>query len=84
MQKSAWIKLSKGAPDWNPAAHFTNARTTPEVWKLLTKDHAAYPNLNSRRRWTRSGATWRWRTFCIGIARLGKCSRWSISPPGAR
>ncbi|HDR8983575.1 TPA: hypothetical protein QDB15_000409 [Burkholderia vietnamiensis] len=44
-QKSAWIKLSKGAPDWNPAAHFANAKTTPEVWKLLTKDDTAYPNL---------------------------------------
>jgi hypothetical protein len=45
VQKAAWIKLSKGARDWNPAAHFANAKTTPEVWKLLTKDDAAYPNL---------------------------------------
>lgn len=44
-QKDAWIKLSKGSPDWNPAAHFSSAKTTPEVWKLLTKDDAEYPNL---------------------------------------
>lgn len=44
-QKVAWIKLSKGAPDWNPGAHFANAKTTPEVWKLLTKDDTEYPNL---------------------------------------
>ncbi|PTW86012.1 hypothetical protein DBL07_24220 [Achromobacter mucicolens] len=44
-QRDAWIKLSKVAPDWNPAAHFANAKTTPEVWKLLTKDDTEYPNL---------------------------------------
>lgn len=44
-QKSAWIKLSKGAPDWNPATYFADANTTPEVWKLLTKDDVTYPNL---------------------------------------
>jgi hypothetical protein len=43
--KAAWIKLYKGDPRWNPAAHFANAQTTPEVWKLLTKDDSAYPNL---------------------------------------
>jgi hypothetical protein len=44
-RKTAWIKLSKTDPSWNPAAHFARAKTTPEVWKVLTKDDAAYPNL---------------------------------------
>ena len=44
-RKTAWIKLSKGDSQWNPAAHFANAKTTPDVWKILTKDDTTYPNL---------------------------------------
>lgn len=44
-KQARWLQLSKAERDWNPAAHFANARTTPEVWKILTKDDAAYPGL---------------------------------------
>jgi hypothetical protein len=43
--KVAWIRLSKADPEWNPAADFSGAKTTPAVWKILTKDDALYPNL---------------------------------------
>jgi hypothetical protein len=42
---AAWLKLSKADPDWSPATHFAQAGTTPEVWKMLTKDDAFYPGL---------------------------------------
>lgn len=41
-KQASWIRLSKTAHDWNPEIHFANARTTPEVWKILTK---SYPGL---------------------------------------
>lgn len=44
-QKSKWISVAKGSRDWNPSAYFANAKTTPEVWKILVKDDAAYPGL---------------------------------------
>lgn len=44
-KQASWIQLSKADRDWNPATHFANAKTTPEVWKVLTKDNASYPGL---------------------------------------
>lgn len=44
-QKTRWIELSKHQQDWNPGTDFTGAKTTREVWELLTKDEAAYPGL---------------------------------------
>lgn len=40
-----WLKRSVDDPEWNPAAEFRQARTTPEVWKILTKDRETYPGL---------------------------------------
>ena len=37
------IQNSIDDPDWKPAAEF--ARTTAEVWKVLTKDRETYPGL---------------------------------------
>lgn len=44
-QKTRWIELSKTASDWNPSAYFAGKKTTPEIWKVLTKDSAEYPDL---------------------------------------
>lgn len=44
-QKTRWIELSKTASDWNPRAYFAGKKTTPEIWKVLTKDSAEYPDL---------------------------------------
>lgn len=44
-QKTRWIELSKTASDWNPSAYFAGKKTTPEIWKVLTKDSAEYPGL---------------------------------------
>jgi hypothetical protein len=40
-----WLKRSVDDPEWDPAAEFRQARTTPEVWKILTKDRETYPGL---------------------------------------
>lgn len=40
-----WLKRSVDDPEWNPEAEFRQARTTPEVWKILTKDRETYPGL---------------------------------------
>lgn len=44
-KRASWIRLSKESPEWNPGKHFAGARTTPDVWKILTKDDASYPGL---------------------------------------
>lgn len=44
-RQASWIQLSKGEHNWDPAVHFSNAKTTPEVWKILTKDNASFPGL---------------------------------------
>ncbi len=44
-KQASWIRLSKESPEWNPGKHFAGARTTPEVWKILTKDDVSYPGL---------------------------------------
>lgn len=44
-KQASWIRMSKESPEWNPGTHFAGARTTPEVWKILTKDDASYPGL---------------------------------------
>lgn len=40
-----WLKISASHPEWNPAAEFAQARTTPEVWKILTKNNDTYRDL---------------------------------------
>lgn len=40
-----WLKRSVADPAWDPATEFGQARTTSDVWKILTKDHYTYPGL---------------------------------------
>lgn len=44
-QQIQWLRHAKTHPAWNPSAHFAGARTTSEVWKILTRDEGAYPGL---------------------------------------
>lgn len=44
-RQTNWLVHAKDEPDWNPAAHFARAKTSPAVWKILTKDDASYPGL---------------------------------------
>ena len=43
--RQRWLKVSANHPEWNPAAEFAQARTTPEVWKILTKNNDSYQDL---------------------------------------
>lgn len=43
--KAEWLRRSVADPAWDPATEFAKARTTPEVWKILTKDKDTYPGL---------------------------------------
>lgn len=43
--RAEWLRRSVAHPDWDPASEFANSRTTPEVWKILTKDNGIYPGL---------------------------------------
>lgn len=43
--RQKWLQLSKLDANWNPAAHFREAKTSPAVWKLMTKDASEYPGL---------------------------------------
>jgi len=43
--QAEWIKRSTADPSWDPAAEFGQAKTTPEIWKILTKDKDTYPGL---------------------------------------
>lgn len=43
--QAEWLIRSVANPTWDPAAEFKNAKTTPAVWKLLTKDNVTYPGL---------------------------------------
>ena len=38
-----WLMHSKIDPEWNPAGHFD--KTTADVWRILVKDDATYPEL---------------------------------------
>jgi hypothetical protein len=44
-ERQRWLKVSATHPEWNPAAEFAQARTTPEVWKILTKNNNSYRDL---------------------------------------
>jgi hypothetical protein len=41
--QTQWLVHAKKHPDWNPAEHFKN--TSPQVWKILTRDELLYPGL---------------------------------------
>lgn len=43
--QAEWLKRSVADPDWDPVAEFEQAKTTPEVWKILIKDNDTYPAL---------------------------------------
>jgi len=43
--RTDWLRRSVADAAWDPATEFGRARTTPEVWTILTKDKDAYPGL---------------------------------------